>query len=224
MILISGYTSYDFLYRKMGNLIKDKYNIFVIESYHDNLSLTPRTTEEYIEEYLQVLTPVVQEYGIDVITGFCLGGEMGLYLASKLQEQQDIRPHVVVLDGLPNRFKDGNKNVPLIWYCLSKELNDRRVAQDNCIIETMPDFHYSGPVTSILCDEYQNNNPDILDVTAITEEQDYWEHYMFEHAEESWRKCYPESEIIIHRVGHYDYLIDEERSIKPLADYFNSLL
>ena len=223
MILISGYTSYDFLYRKMGNLIKDKYNIFVIESYHDNLSLTPRTTEEYIEEYLQVVTPVVQEYGIDVITGFCLGGEMGLYLASKLQEQHDIRPHVVVLDGLPNRFKDGNKNVPLIWYCLSKELNNRRVAQDNCIIETMPDFHYSGPVTSILCDEYQNNNPDILDVTAITEEQDYWEHYMFEHAEESWRKCYPESEIIIHRVGHYDYLIDEERSIKPLADYFNQI-
>ena len=223
MVIISGYTSFEYLYRKLADDIQNRYNIYIIESYHDNYSLTPRTTEAYIEDYLQQLEPIIRHYGIDIITGFCLGGEMGLYLAYKLEKLMDLMPHVVVLDGIPNRFKDANKNVPLYWKCLTPAMNNRRVAQDNCIIETMPDFHYDGQVTSILSDEFQKNNPTILETDIITEEQEEGEYYMFEHAEESWKSCYPDSTVIIHRVGHYDYLIDEEKSIRPLADFFNTV-
>jgi hypothetical protein len=87
----------------------------------------------------------------------------------------------------------------------------------------MPDFHYDGPVSAVLSDEHEGSLPDHLDGSPITEEQAYGEQYMLEHAEESWHECYPESEVIIHHVSHFDYLMDEERSIKPLADYFNGL-
>lgn len=223
MVLVCGYTNLVYFYKTLIDEIKEHYNIFVIESYHDNRSQKPRTTEEYIEEYLQEITPVYKEYGIDIITGFCLGGEMGLYMAHRLNGMFGITPHVIVLDGIPNRIKDGNKNVPLNWKNFSKELNDRRVAQDNAIIESMPDFHYAGKTTAIMAGIYQNADPRVLETAHITKEQDEGEYYMFEHAEEIWKNEYPDSEVIFLNVGHYLFLMDWDNGVKPIIDYFISI-
>jgi amino acid adenylation domain-containing protein len=223
MVLVCGYTNLVYLYKTFVEGIKEHYNIFVIDSYHDNRSRNPRTTEEYIDEYLQEVIPVYKEYGIDIITGFCLGGEMGLYMAHRLNGMFGIAPHVIVLDGIPNRFKDRNKNVPLVWKNFSKELNERRVAQDNRIIESMPDFHYVGKTTAILADTYENADPRVLETAHITKEQDEGEYYMFEHAEEIWKTEYPDSEVLFLHVGHYLYFMDWENGVKPLIEYFNGL-
>lgn len=223
MVLVCGYTNLVYLYKTFVDGIKERYNIFVIDSYHDNRSLNPRTTEEYIEEYLQEIIPVYKEYGIDIITGFCLGGEMGLYMAHRLNGLFGITPHVIVLDGIPSRFKDRNKNVPLVWKNFSKELNERRVEQDNTIIESMPDFHYNGKITAILADNYENADPRVLETNHITKEQDEGEYYMFEHAEEMWKAEYPDSKVIFLHVGHYLYFMDWDNGVKPLIDYFNSI-
>ena len=223
MVLVCGYTNQVYLYKTFVDGIKERYNIFVIDSYHDNRSIHPRTTEEYIEEYLQEIIPVYKEYGIDIITGFCLGGEMGLYMAHRLNGLFGITPHVIVLDGIPNRFKDRNKNVPLVWKNFSKELNERRVEQDNTIIESMPDFHYIGKITAILADTYENADPRVLETNHITKEQDEGEYYMFEHAEEMWKAEYPDSKVIFLHVGHYLYFMDWDNGVKPLIDYFNSI-
>lgn len=224
IVLICGYTNLVYFYKTFIDEIKDLYNIFVIESYHDNRSKEPRTTEEYIEEYLKEVIPVHKEYGIDIITGFCLGGEMGLYMAHRLNGLLGITPHVVVLDGIPNRFKDGNKNVPLVWKNFSKELNDRRVKQDNAIIESMPDFHYAGKTTAIMADIYQNADPRVLETAHITKEQDEGEMYMFEHAEEIWKKEYPDCEVIFNHIGHYEFLMDWDNGILPVVNYFKSIV
>jgi len=224
MVLVSGYTSFVFLYSKFAELIADKYNIFVIESYHDNRIRYHLTSEQLVDKYLEAVLPVQEEFGIDVITGFCLGGELGLYLAHKLYHQTAALPHVVILDGEVDRDKDRSHLTPLMFKGFPKELNLFRLETDQILIVSMPDFVYKGKVTSILS---KNPMADVItphhETDIITDEHRKWAQIYFDRTPGFWKRKYPECHIIYLDVDHWGYLIDVERSTIPLAAFFNEL-
>lgn len=224
MIIVSGYTSFVFLYSKLAELIADKYNIYIFESYHDNRSRTHLTCEQLVDKYLEDALPIQEEYGIDVITGFCLGGELGLYLAYKLHQQTGALPHAVVLDGEVDRDKDRSHLVPLIFKGFPMELNLFRLETDQILCTTMPDFVYEGQVTSIL-----SKKPMAEVITPfhesefVTDEQRKWAQIYFERTPAFWKRRYPDCQISYLDVDHWGYLTDEKRSTIPLAEFFNKL-
>lgn len=222
LLVISGYTSFVFLYPKWAEQIKDLYSIFVIESYHSSVYDTPRSLDDFMDEYMEVVSPVVKEYGMDVITGFCIGGEMGLPLAIRLDEKYHIKPHVVVMDGEIDRDKDTTKQIEVHLPTFTKEINVKRINQDMTLIKTMPADHYQGPVTSILAKEYNERlsfNPNDI----ITDRHKYWARKFFERGPEYWKKEYPDCILKFVECDHLDYLRDK-RSIDPLVEYFRELV
>jgi len=224
MVLVSGYTSFVFLYSMFAQLIAEKYNIFVIESYHDNRIRYHQTSEQLVDKYLEAVLPVQQEYGIDIITGFCLGGELGLYLAHKLNLQTGAKPHVVVLDGEVDRDKDKSHLTPLMFKGFPTELNLFRLETDQTLITTMPDFVYEGRVTSILS---KHPMADVItphhESNIITDEHRRWAQIYFDRTPGFWKRKYPDCEIMYLDVDHWGFLIDPEHSTIPLAAYFNQL-
>ena len=226
VVVVSGYTSFIFLYTKWAELISDRYNIFVIESYHYIHSPEPLSVDDYIEQYLDMVTPVVEEYGIHVIMGFCLGGEMGLYLAHRLHQLKGITPTAVVIDGEVDRDTHRERVLPLVWKNLPPEINQRRVDLDYNLIKTMPHFTYPGPVTSILAGRLPSNdvNDPNADVSMINDEYRYWLKVFFERTPDYWKKHYPQCHLMILDIDHYDFFKEMEHGVMPIVDYFLAIL
>ena len=84
LVIVSGYTSFAFLYFTFAKVLSDKYSIYVFESYHNYPEELRTSASELVDHYLDVLLPIAKQYRVDIITGFCLGGELGLLLAHKL--------------------------------------------------------------------------------------------------------------------------------------------
>ena len=222
LLVISGYTSFVFLYPKWAEQIKDLYSIFVIESYHSSVYDIPRSLNDFIDEYMEIVSPIVEEYGMDVITGFCIGGEMGLPLAIRIDEKYHIKPHVVVMDGEIDRDKDTSKQISVNVPTFTKEINAKRINQDMELIKTMPADHYQGPVTSVLAKEY-NERLSFNENDIITERHKYWARQFFERGPAYWKKEYPNCILKYVECDHLDFLRDK-RSIDPLVEYFKELV
>lgn len=222
LLVISGYTSFIFLYPKWAEQIKDLYSIYVIESYHSSVYDVPRSLDDFIDEYMEIVSPIVEEYGMDVITGFCIGGEMGLPLAIRLEKKYHIKPHVVVMDGEIDRDRDTSKQIEVNVPTFTKEINVKRINQDMTLIKTMPADHYQGMVTSILSHEY-NERLSFNENDIITERHKYWARQFFERGPAYWKKEYPDCILKFVECDHLDFLRDK-RSIDPLVEYFRELV
>ena len=222
LLVISGYTSFMFLFPPLVNSICDTYNVFVIESYFEMGVGHVANVDELVEKYVGMVEPVISQYGLDVITGFCLGGELGLYMAHRLHQLKGIKPHVVVMDGEVKRDKDRRKQVEPTFTDFTPEINAYRFDQEMVIIETMPDFRYDGPVTSILAKQY-SDRLSFNETDPISDEQKYWARTFFDRAPAYWKQEYPDCELLFVDCDHLDYLRDE-RSIKPIADHLLSLV
>ena len=230
LVVVSGYTSFVFLYTKWAKNIEDAYNIFVIESYHDTSEskiLDYETIIEryygYLMEHFNVAGTSSDTIGIDILTGFCLGGEMALYLAQKLDERLGLHPHVVVMDGEVDRDADYRDNTPIFNFPdFTPEINEKRYEQDMTLVETTPDFHYAGTVTSILSAKYNTEYSDVFKDNRITQQMREAAYGYFKRAGQYWKNRYPDCELLYIDTDHDHYLLDDV-SISYLTDYFHKL-
>jgi amino acid adenylation domain-containing protein len=222
IVVVSGYTSFYFLYGKWASVVGRYFNIFVIESYHYYHSDKLMSVDDYTNQYLQMVIPIAEEYGLDILTGFCLGGELALYLGQRLNELKGLKPHVIVIDGEVDRDTQPKHVAPLVWKMLPPEINERRVKLDFNLYNTMPNFTYEGRVTSILARNLPPNdvNDENADVSMITDEHRYWMKVFFDRAPEFWKKHYPECTLMLLDIDHYDLLKDMEKGVMPVSNYF----
>lgn len=232
MIVVSGYTSFDFLYTVWAQAVSDCFNIFVVESYHEAGQMNILDTPTLVEKYYEWVKPIVAQYGCDVITGFCLGGELGLYLAHLLDTRDHLQPHVVVMDGEVDRGPEYREMTPVfIFPNFTPEINMQRFNQDMCLVESTPDFRYRGPLTSLLSQNFDDslaqefNN--VVDDKYLRFARSY-----FDRAADYWRRRYPECEIAYVDTDHNHYLLDEnsksfliswfkEKIYVPLHEHLN---
>lgn len=223
LVVVSGYTSFSFLYSDFAKRLADLYSIFVFESYQEEAKEVASSSEDLIAYYLDILLPIAKQYKIAVITGFCLGGELGLYLADELYKRTSILPHVVVLDGEVYRSKIREEYIPTYMDFLPDKVNEQRFDRDMRLIESMPDFHYKGKVTSILANRYDDSLPPFSQKLNPTQLQIDCARHFYERTPVMWKKYYPDCNLFYVDAVHLSFLRAPE-NIKPIVDYFRSLV
>lgn len=222
LVIVSGYTSFAFLYSTFAKALSDKYSIYVFESYHNYPEELRTSASELVDHYLDVLLPIAKQYGVDIITGFCLGGELGLLLAHKLYNKTFILPHVVVLDGEVGRSKSADEVVPLYFDFFSDDVNDKRNQLDMKLIETIPNFRYEGEVTSILSKHFMSDLSPFSQRLVVTEKHKKCARIFFERAAEYWQMYYPHCHLMYVNADHWSFLRFPE-SLEPICAYFFGL-
>ena len=151
---------------------------------------------------------------------------MGLYLAHRLHQLKGITPIAVVIDGEVDRDTRRERVLPLVWKTLPPEINQRRVDLDYNLIKTMPNFTYEGPVTSILAGRLPSNdvNDPNADLSMINDEYRHWIKVFFERSPAYWKRHYPQCQLLILDIDHYDFFKDIKLGVMPIVDYFLSIL
>lgn len=222
LIWICGHPSFGFC-EEMVSKFTEKYNIFVIEGYHSILSFeTEHSTVPVLNQlYSLLVTPVVENYDVKAILGFCLGGDQGLLLADTLFKNKDNKPLVVTIDGEPQHNADKKFFISINFPIFTAEQNHRREIIDFNLMSTFPNFHYNGPVCIVLStifDEIQ---------TATPEEQANIPEYVmdfyrdrFKKMPQMWREEYPQADIIQVDCTHFECL-HSKSCIEAVSNYVN---
>lgn len=223
LVVVSGYTSFSFLYSDFAKGLSDLYSIFVFESYQEEQEDIASSCKNLVAYYMDILLPIVRQYKIAAITGFCLGGELGLLLAHELYKQTSVLPHVIVLDGEVHRSKIKDEYIPAYMDFLPDKLNKQRFDRDMALIESMPDFHYEGKITSILANRYDENLPSFQKKLNPTKLQIECARYFYERTPAMWRKYYSNCNLFYVEADHLSFL-HAPKSVKMIVDYFRSLI
>lgn len=219
LVVVSGYTSFSFLYTEVTEAITDLYSIYVLESYHEYPEEITRSCETLIENYIHTLLPVIQAYGIAAVTGFCLGGELGLYLAHELHRRFSLLPPVIVLDGEVCRSKVREEYIPLCFDTLPDWINARRSRRDIDLATSFPDFRYEGRVTSILANRFTSDLSPFSKKIVPTERQKECARLFYDRTPEMWKQYYPGCELLYVEADHWSYLHTQESTGLIIACY-----
>lgn len=224
LIVISGYTSFSFFYKAWAEPIKDLYDIYVVESYHTLLKDVENPSYEKLTEINDELTrEVAATRDVVAYVGFCLGGEQAMYLAHKRYAGVEKKPYAIVFDGETRRDTNPDRFIPLNWPFFTDEQNYKRLQIDRSMLSTRPDFIYGGPVVSILCDTFQEQQ------TITAEQQEVlpkelmdWYHVFFDRAASWWKEDYPDCTLFWVHTTHFLTLIEPE-AVEVIVDYFKKL-
>jgi amino acid adenylation domain-containing protein len=220
IIVISGYTSFDFLFGEWAQNISHKFAIFAIESYHTVLQDELTDINGLIDVYVKYVENVVKTRNVVCLTGFCAGGEQALALAARLYNDKPEKPRVVVLDGELDRDTAIQKLLKPAYFFphLSEERNNRRADLDINLMATMPEETYNGPVTSIVSTIYTEDSA-VSAGFVKSPELKKMEKAEFLTNEARWKRRYPNCEIIRSHTNHNQFLITQE-SKDAVVDYF----
>ncbi len=211
LVIVSGYTSFRFLYATVAKELSPYYSIYVLESYHEYPDHLVTSTEVLTDYYASLLEPISREHQVAALTGFCMGGEIGLYLAHKMNlKNPAFLPEVVVLDGEVNRSKNEEDGIPLKFDFLSEEMNEKRCKLDFILTFGIPDFRYRGAVTSILSKNYVEELSPFYEWNEEKKQADLSLKF-FEQTPDDWKSFYPDCRIIYaENTDHWNYLHNEE--------------
>jgi len=223
IVVISGYSSFDFLYRDWAERLKDKFSIFVLDSYFTFLQFRIVTGTELLEMYHEELKKILGTYRIAAYTGLCMGGEQALALAHMLHKDDAIKPTVLVLDGLPARDGLEEHYMPLDWTFFTDEQNALLLKQQLSFIGTIPPFRYEGPVVSFLVDSYRSADAFDALISSPTEEQLAWDRYCFDQAPQWWREAYPHCRIVTVPGNHY-VLLHTKESVDAVVPCYEEVI
>lgn len=224
LIVISGMTSFDFIFGEWAEKVSKKYAIFAIESYHTILEDRITTLETLVDTYyMDYVKDVVKTRTIKAIVGFCVGGEQGLVLARRLYQDSEYKPRVVVLDGELDRDMSLQRLTISSYYFpfFNEDRNKRRAELDIYLMETMPVETYNGPVTALIAKDYTGMSP----VSGTEKAPEVIRRELAEHntSEARWKFRYPDCDVRYIPGNHNEYLVTKE-SRDPIVDYFLNIL
>ena len=218
LIVISGMTSFSFIFGEWAERVSKKFAIFAIESYHAVMEDRLTDLDSLVDIYLEYVKDVVNTRHIAAIVGFCVGGEQGLVMARKLYNDSDYKPRVVVLDGELDRDMSLQRLTINSYFFpfFSEERNRRRAELDIYLMETMPVETYNGPVSALIAESYTGLSP----VSGTEKDPEVIRRELAEHntSESRWKYRYPDCEVIYIPGNHNQYLVTKE-SLDPIVEY-----
>jgi len=220
IIVISGFTSFSFIFGEWAERISHKYAIFALESYHTIMEDRLTDINGLVDEYVKLVKDVVQTRNVVAITGFCAGGEQALVLAMRLYNDKANKPRVVVLDGELDRDISLQQKMRAMYFFpfYNEERNNARVDLDINLMATMPEETYNGPVTSIVSSIYTEGSAVNTGIEKTPEVMRLEKEEFFTN-EQRWKRRYPDCEIIQSPTNHNEFLVTRE-SKKMIVDYF----
>lgn len=223
MIFFTGHPHFGYC-EELCKQFTDKYNIFVIESFHSILNFMNITTPELIGIYKLLVKPVEEKYDVAVYIGYCLGGEQALLVAHDLHNETTKKPLVTIIDGEVKREKNTKHIIHLTWPTFTESQNARRCLIDDTLQITYPEnVIYNGPVISFVCSEFDEQQ------TMTPEEQknvpahimDYYR-YRFRLSASLWREEYPHADVIMIDGSHFTCM-HKPSCLKTVSDCIHNV-
>lgn len=213
LLIICGYRYYEVNYSDLHNTLKDHYDIVVLESIVEMKALCPnavRDASALTEEYVRLLRPLLKRRQLAAITGLCIGGDIALQLAVQLQKHQLARPHVFNIDGMACRqqFQGQMGVMPALGISPEADLARKTFAIE--FARTIPQHHYSGPVTLFLARRFET----IGDFTKEQAEAFYNVNLR------NWQQAQPEANIVFFDEVHMQLIHNPQtlHAIKSTID------
>lgn len=112
MIVVSGYSPFSPFYDTFFKVFHKRYSIFVFESFNEYFLHKPEISLDHlINHYCEIIHSELRGRTISVITGFCMGSELGVALANRLQVRypQASQPCIMNLEGVYHRHQSDNE-------------------------------------------------------------------------------------------------------------------
>lgn len=220
IIVISGFTSFSFIFGEWAERISHKFAIFALESYHTIMEDRLTDMNGIVDEYVKLVQDVVKTRNVVAITGFCAGGEQALPLAARLYNQSAHKPHVIVLDGELDRDISLQQKMRALYFFpfYNEARNNARTDLDINLMATMPEETYNGPVTAFISSIYTEGSAVNTGAEKSPEVKRLEKEEFFTN-EQRWKNRYPDCEVIQHPTDHNGFLITRE-SKDILVDYF----
>lgn len=104
ILIVCGYPYFKPSYDEFAAVLGEHFSLLVLESYNEYfLHKEGCTLDKLLNAYVNMLRPVLKDKKLFAITGLCIGGEMGIPLAYRLQKEGLATPKVFVLDGFADR-------------------------------------------------------------------------------------------------------------------------
>jgi amino acid adenylation domain-containing protein len=219
LIVISGFTGFDFIYGEWARRNSHKFAIYVIECYHTIMDDNLIDINGLVDIYETYVRDVIKTRNVVAITGFCAGGEQSLVLATRFYQHTQKKPRVIVMEGELDRDMNLQRETIDSYFFpfFSQERNLKRAELDIHLMETMPEETYNGPVTVILTDSYTSISP----VSGEEKKPEVARRELAEHNSKAprWKNRYPDCEIIFVHGNHNEFLVNKETK-DAMVDYF----
>lgn len=172
LLIICGYPYLSPSYDSFVAALKEDFSILVIESYNEYfIDKETCTLEALLSFYTNLLRVALKGEELAGITGLCLGGEIALQLAYRLDQLQIAHPKVFVLDGFSDRLENKN-NTFIEEPGIDKETNELRNRISDALINSFFFHAYQGEVHICLANQFTRhlsfeNQPEVNDPVLI---------------------------------------------------------
>lgn len=217
LIVVCGHPSFYRMYYAFAEAFSQIYSLFVIDSYNEYYK-EEWSCSNLIEYYFDVVCNELKGKAIFAITGYCLGGELGLLLANKLHDETGILPKVWMMDCEAVRTPASISRIRFLDDpTVSAKTNEKRDRILRRLLETFPLVVYPGeirialsrfPMTHLQFDRLKPENPSDLEVARRQHES----------CPLLWKKYYPYAPVIYVDTEHYYFL--EKKHVPILQKFF----
>ena len=196
-VIVCGDTYFAPDYLQFADKLSEEYSVLVLESYHEYLSGNTTTDwNRLLEAYLSIMQKVLDGRGPQLLSGFCLGGEMALGIASLLEKQ--IQPKLLLIDSFVNRDKD--LPIAMDYPGTSEVINVRRQEETNRLLQTQSLSSYKGEIHLILANRFTTERMQLNDEVLVVARR------QFEENATEWKRIYPQCSIEWRDAIHWDIL------------------
>lgn len=195
LLVVCGYRYYEVNYGDLHRALKDHYTLLVIESALELQSRRPEraaTAQAMLDEYVRLLRPWLQHRPLAGITGLCIGGDIGLQLAVRLQQQGLGCPAVFVIDGMADRpAYRGNTGI-MEGAGIDLETDQQRKDYIIAFSKTLHQHRYAGPVYLFMATRFES-------VEQFTADE---ARRFFPHNRDNWQRLQPDIKISYYDAVH----------------------
>lgn len=154
LLIVCGYPYLSPSYDTLVHYLKDDFSLLVLESYNEYFKGKEECSlDALLDFYSRLLSMQLKGKVLAGMTGLCLGGEIALQLAYRLDKQKVAHPKVFVLDGFSDRLEDKSHSF-IEEPGIDEETNQMRNRISDSLIDSFFFHAYQGEVHICLANQF----------------------------------------------------------------------
>ena len=219
MVILCGHPQFYQVYYHLARELGGYYSLFVFDSYN-NYFQEEWSCEDLIGYYSHIIADILKDKPVYGITGYCLGGELALLLAARLDKEFSVRPKVWVMDGEAVREPKHIWQIRFLYDpSVSLLVNRKRDCMLKRLISTFTQTVYPGevhvalsknPMTHLQFDSSRPESPEDIETARK----------MHSNRPVLWKKYYPDVLLTYIDTDHFHFL--DENNVPLLMQFLTT--
>ena len=201
VVLVCGYPYFHPFYDNFIAAFKHKYSFFVLESFHEYFLWKDTVNLDILMDfYVNIINHVLHRRNIYAITGYCVGSEVAIHLARRLQQEGMANPRVLMMEAMYQRPHYNSIPKPALHHPLYSE--HYRIS--NALTNSFPEKKYDGDIIITLANNASHRL--YLEYGEDISEEEYRELVAsIEENKQNWRTHFPNAPFHLFNATHWDF-------------------